>query len=83
MIKHFLVAGIIVVSLVVMAIFVSGTVQARDVADEGLARPHINCCLQDGQCLKTRKDNCALKKGIVVQDCSECPGVWGQGKKEK
>jgi hypothetical protein len=73
-----------VVCVVVMALVVSGTLAlARDVAGEGQAAPNINCCFQDGQCLKTKKDNCALKKGIVVEDCKDCPGVWGEGKKGK
>ncbi|AFM24965.1 hypothetical protein Desti_2275 [Desulfomonile tiedjei DSM 6799] len=77
-------ASIVLVILLVTVMLVSGTVVlAADVTGEGRTKPHINCCFQDGQCLKTRKDNCALKKGIVVQDCSECPGVWGKGKKEK
>ena len=73
-----------VVCVVMMALVVSGTLAlARDVAGEGQTTPNINCCFQDGQCLKTKKDNCALKKGIVVGDCKDCPGVWGEGKKEK
>jgi hypothetical protein len=54
-------------------------------AEPGLAvpgEPHINCCFQDGQCLRTRRENCALKKGIVVEDCKQCPGVWGKKSKK-
>ncbi|MBI5248242.1 MAG: hypothetical protein HY912_01995 [Desulfomonile tiedjei] len=69
-----------VVCAVVMALVASGTMaMARDVGGEGQVKPNIKCCFQDGQCLETKKDNCALKKGIVVQDCKECPGVWGKG----
>jgi hypothetical protein len=84
MMKRLLVVSIVVMTMIATAVLVSGTVAlARDVAGEGQAKPNINCCFQDGQCLKTKKDNCALKKGIVVQDCAECPGVWGESKKEK
>ncbi len=55
-------------------------VLARDPTPVKQAEPHINCCFQDGQCLRTKRDNCALKKGIVATDCSDCPGVWGKAK---
>ena len=45
--------------------------------------PKIKCCFQDGQCLETRRENCALKQAIVVEDCSQCPGVWGEKGKKK
>lgn len=73
--------------LVLLILFVFSTptawVFAREPEQERQAEPHINCCFQDGQCLRTKRDNCALKKAIVVQDCKDCPGVWGQGTKQK
>jgi hypothetical protein len=60
----------------VTAVFAVDPSQSKQVA------PQINCCLPDGQCLKTRADNCALKQGIQVSDCKTCPGVWGKGKKK-
>ena len=56
---------------------------AREPEQEGQAAPNINCCFQDGQCLKTKKDNCALKTGIVVGDCKDCPGVWSKKGQKK
>ena len=38
---------------------------------EGQMEPHINCCML-GQCLKTRREHCELKKGRVVENCDEC-----------
>jgi hypothetical protein len=62
-------------------VFAVGTVFAKDPNPEKQIEPKIRCCFQDGQCLETRKDNCALKKGIVVGDCKDCPGAWGKGQK--
>ncbi|HMK35899.1 MAG TPA: hypothetical protein VK463_12575 [Desulfomonilaceae bacterium] len=66
----------------VLLVFMSPAafVLARDPDQDKQIEPKINCCFQDGQCLQTRRQNCDLKKGIVVQNCSECPGVWGQKK---
>lgn len=58
----------------------SALVLARDPGQEQQIEPKIKCCFDDGQCLETRRENCALKKAIVVKDCSECPGVWGKKK---
>lgn len=67
-----------------LAFVASGTwVFGRNPDQERQAEPHIKCCFQDGQCLETKRDNCMLKKGIIVQDCNDCPGVWGKGTKEK
>ena len=74
----------VLVILTVLAFVVSiSPAFAREPDQERQAEPNINCCFQDGQCLKTKRDNCALKTGIVVSDCKECPGVWGRGKSEK
>jgi hypothetical protein len=71
------------VCAILTAFVVSGAwVFAREPEQEKQAEPHINCCFQDGQCLRTKRDNCALKKGIVVENCADCPGVWGEGKKK-
>jgi hypothetical protein len=55
-------------------------VMAREPGQEKQIAPKIKCCFPDGQCLETRKENCALKQAIVVTDCNECPGVWGKKK---
>lgn len=62
----------------------SGAVLAQGPQQPGLksAEPNIKCCFQDGQCLETKKDNCELKKGIMVTNCADCPGVWGKGEKK-
>jgi hypothetical protein len=44
------------------------------------ARPKIKCCFQDGRCIDTTRDDCALKTGIRVEDCYECRVVWGENK---
>lgn len=56
---------------------------SREPTQERQAEPQINCCFQDGQCLRTKRDNCALKQAIVVNDCKDCPGVWGKGTEKK
>jgi hypothetical protein len=71
---------VVVLSSLAFMVYVSPAL-AGD-ASQPREEKHINCCFQDGQCLKTRRDNCALKQGIVVPDCKDCPGVWGQGKKK-
>jgi hypothetical protein len=81
--KRLVVVSLVVMTFIASSVLISGTAVARDVSGEGQAKPNIKCCFEDGQCLDTKKDNCALKKGIVVSDCKECPGVWGKGKKEK
>ena len=69
------------VALTLLAFMIpSALVLAKDPAQDKPGEPKIKCCFQDGQCLETRRDNCALKQGIVVEDCKECPGVWGKGK---
>ena len=70
--------------LLTLLVFVATAtaVFARDPSQEKQLAPQINCCFQDGQCLKTREDNCALKKGKVVSDCKDCPGVWGKSEKK-
>jgi hypothetical protein len=73
---------LVILTLLAFVVSVSA-VLARTPEQEKQAAPNINCCFQDGQCLQTKQDNCALKKGIVVSDCKDCPGVWGQGKKDK
>jgi hypothetical protein len=71
------------VAMLALLVFVVavGTVFAKDVNTEKQIESKIHCCFQDGQCLDTKKDNCALKQGIVVGDCKDCPGAWGKGKK--
>ena len=81
MMRKLVASTVVMTALVFMVVLAFGTVAlARDTAGEGQAKPNINCCFQDGQCLETKADNCALKKGIKVQDCKDCPGVWGKGK---
>jgi hypothetical protein len=46
-------------------------------------RPKIKCCFQDARCVKTTRDDCALKTGIEVEDCYECPAVWGERKQKE
>jgi len=73
----------ILVLLTLLVFVATATVVfARDPSQEKQLAPQINCCFQDGQCLKTREDNCSLKKGKVVSDCKDCPGVWGKGEKK-
>lgn len=43
---------------------------------ERVSARHINCCLSDGQCLKTRRHNCEQKAGRVVEDCKYCKAQW-------
>jgi hypothetical protein len=71
----------IVVTLLAFVV-ASAVVFARDPGQEKQDVKHIKCCFQDGQCLETKRDNCDLKKGIVVEDCKECPGVWGKDKQK-
>lgn len=73
---------LVILTLLAFVISVSPAF-AREPEQEKQAAPNINCCFQDGQCLQTKQDNCALKSGKVVTDCKDCPGVWGQGKKDK
>jgi hypothetical protein len=74
----------LLVVLTVLAFVVSiSPAFAREPDQERQAEPNINCCFQDGQCLQTKRDNCALKTGIVVSECKDCPGVWGRTKPEK
>jgi hypothetical protein len=73
---------LVILTLLALVISISPAF-AREPEQEKQAAPNINCCFQDGQCLKTKQDNCALKTGIVVSDCKDCPGVWGKGKKDK
>jgi hypothetical protein len=73
---------LVILTLLAFVISISSAF-ARSPEQEKQAAPNINCCFQDGQCLKTKADNCALKTGIVVTDCKDCPGVWGKGKKDK
>lgn len=72
--------------LVLLVLFVFSApgawVLARDPGQDKPGEPKIKCCFQDGQCLETRRQNCALKQAIVVSDCAECPGVWGKGKEK-
>jgi hypothetical protein len=71
-----LMAIVTLVALLLPAVMVYA---ASDIGQQQ-AQPKIKCCFQDGQCLETLKANCEMKKGKVVSDCSQCPGVWGQGK---
>ena len=73
---------LVILTLLAFVISIS-QVFAREPEQEKQGAPNINCCFQDGQCLKTKQDNCALKTGIVVNDCKDCPGVWGKGKEKK
>lgn len=68
--------------LLTLLVFAAGAtvVFAVDPQQDKQLAPQVNCCFQDGQCLKTRADNCALKQGINVADCKDCPGVWGKAK---
>ncbi len=66
--------GVLIFILAVTAVF--ATDPQRDIPDQ----PKINCCHPDGKCEKATRNDCALQKGIVVTDCKECPGVWGEGK---
>jgi hypothetical protein len=72
---------LVVVMLMAFVIPATLAFAASEIGDKQAA-PKIKCCFDDGQCLETQKDNCALKKGIVVQDCKDCPGVWGKGEKK-
>ncbi len=45
---------------------------ALDPAQDKTGEPKIKCCFPDGQCLETRKENCALKQGIC---CSRLQGL--------
>jgi hypothetical protein len=69
--------------LLTLLVFVATAtaVFAADPSRDKQMEPQINCCLPDGQCLKTRADNCALKKGIKVSDCKDCPSAGAKGKK--
>ncbi|MGO9570569.1 MAG: hypothetical protein ACLP5H_23810 [Desulfomonilaceae bacterium] len=74
---------LVILTLLAFVASISVVLAANPDQDVKQAAPNINCCFQDGQCLQTKKDNCALKTGIVVGDCKDCPGVWGKGKKNK
>ena len=67
---------IVVVSLALAsAAFASGP--------EHVVAGHVNCCFSDGQCLKTRRHHCELKKVRVVENCKDCKPEWNQNKPEK
>jgi len=70
--------------LLTLIVFVATAtaVFAADPSQEKQMAPQINCCFPDGQCLKTRADNCALKKGIKVSDCKDCAGALQKGQKK-
>jgi hypothetical protein len=74
-----------IIALLTLAAFLLPVVIAYADSDIGQQQgaPKIKCCFQDGQCLETLKSNCEYKKGKVVSDCKQCPGVWGQGEKPK
>jgi hypothetical protein len=69
--------------MVFIASMASTLVFALDPGQDKPGEPKVKCCFQDGQCLETRRENCALKQAIVVEDCSQCPGVWGEKSKKK
>jgi hypothetical protein len=76
---------LLLVCAILTVFVVSGSwVFAQGPQQPGLkgSEPNIKCCFQDGQCLETKKDNCELKKGIMVTNCDDCPGVWGKGEKK-
>lgn len=58
----------------------SSSVFSRDPQREKERLPDVLCCFPEGRCVDMRRQDCALKKGKVVQDCAECPGVWGKGR---
>lgn len=53
---------------------------SRDPQRETELLPKIQCCFPEGKCVEMSKKDCALKKGKVVTECADCPGVWGKGK---
>ncbi len=67
-------------TLLVFAVTITA-VLAKDLSRDKQMEPQINCCFPDGQCLKTKADNCALKKGIKVSDCKDCAGALQKEKK--
>lgn len=50
---------------------------------EHVVARHINCCMSDGQCLKTRRHHCDQKKGRVVENCKDCKAQWDLDKADK
>lgn len=44
----------------------------------GAVKKLVNCCFSNGSCVKTNKENCALKKARVVTDCKQCEPVAGK-----
>jgi len=73
---------LVILTLLAFAVSISPAF-AREPEQERQNAPNINCCFQDGQCLKTKAKNCRLKAGIIVKDCKDCPGVWGKGTEKK
>jgi hypothetical protein len=72
------------VALTLLAFIASSAlVFALDPAQDKPGEPKIKCCFQDGQCLETRRENCALKQGVVVQDCKDWQSVGGEKDKQK
>ncbi len=74
--KTMLMAVIVLVSLVL----IPAALASRP---EEVAPRHINCCMSDGQCLKTRRHNCEKKGGRVVEDCKTCKAEWDPNKPDK
>lgn len=70
---------LLILTLLAFAVSISA-VFAADIDQMKQEQPDIKCCFQDGQCLQTKQDNCALKMGKIVGDCKDCPGVWGKAK---
>jgi len=72
------------VVIVTLMAFILPAVLSFAASDAGpqQAGPKIKCCYS-GQCLETLKENCEYKQGIVVPDCSRCPGGSSESTKAK
>lgn len=69
-------SGVVLVSLIsICGAYASGP--------EHIMARHINCCMSDGQCLKTRRQHCDEKGGRVVENCKDCKAEWSENKPQK
>jgi len=73
----------IVLMFVIALISLALAIGAFASGPEQVVARHINCCMADGQCLKTRRHHCEQKGGRVVENCKDCKAQWDPNKAEK
>jgi hypothetical protein len=73
-----------IISAILLSLISNLMVQAQKPGNtDPEVRQTSKCCLEDGTCADLSREQCIIQKGIVLETCEDCPGIWGVDRLKK